>query len=302
MEIGHKAANLVKLLQNGIKVPSGFCINGKAFDYFLSSGSLGLRLKELFQGQNLSETAVTRGLSKTAYEFIRNQNMSDELIEGITGAYLRLAEATGVQSVAVRSSASFEDSAKLSGAGMLDSFLGVSGNTKLLMRVKDCWASQFTERGIFYRQHKGLDIVQQVAVIVQEMLSPNKSGILFTADPVTGDLDYMMIESNWGLGTTIVGGTVSPDRYIINRLDGTVESTVGSKRLMALVKDGELIEQETTTEQQRISSLTTSEIDGLRDIALRVENLMGAPQDIEWGIVGTEIHVLQTRPLTTLNL
>ncbi len=194
--------------------------------------------------------------------------------EEISAAYERL----GGGKVAVRSSACAEDSEAASYAGQQETFLNVEGAEDVCDRVVECWASFFSERAIFYREQKGSLEDLGMAVVVQKMVDPDKSGVLFTVDPVKRRKDRMVVESVVGLGEQVVSGEVTPDHYVLDRN--------GEVKREKLVGDEPILDRE--------------ELSRLAELGSRLEERYEAPQDIEWAIVGEDLYLLQSRPVTTL--
>src|SRR2546421_442587 len=194
-------------------------------------------------------------------------------VEGApTAAYERLGGA-----VAVRSSACAEDSQAASYAGQHETFLGVRGVDAVCARVVDCWASFFSERALFYRERKGSLADLRMAVVVQQMLDPVKSGVLFTVDPVHRRRDRMVVEAVFGLGEQVVSGAVTPDHYVIDRAGNIKREHIVDKRV-----------------------LEPEEIRQIVELGRKLEEHFGKPQDIEWGIENGNVYLLQSRPVTTL--
>jgi pyruvate,water dikinase len=253
---GGKGAALATMITSGLAVPPGFVV---------ASGILGSAvdapaLRALAAaGEHREAQALVAAVEPPRAE--------------ITAAYERL----GGADVAVRSSACAEDSEAASFAGQQETYLDVAGTDDVCRRVVDCWTSFFSERALFYRSHKGTLDDLRIAVVVQQMLAPRKSGVGFTADPVQRRRDQMIVEAVFGLCEPIVSGQVTPDHYVISR-------------------DGEL-------KQQRLADGGVLEPDELHELAAlgrRLEELFGRPQDFEWAIADGKLYLLQSRPVTTL--
>lgn len=231
--------------------------------------------------------------------------MPDDVRQAIVDAYRELSSGQGVENefVAVRSSATVEDTAQFSFAGMFESFLNVRGPEELIRRVKDCWASGFGARVLFYRVKQGLLGEQLIAVIVQKMVNAEKSGVMFTVDPATNDPKILVIEGAWGLGEVVVGGQVTPDRYEVDKESLAPErKAIGRKEFM-LVRDeqtGETVRVDLPAERATAQVLTAEEVRALAELGKRDEAHYGAPQDAEWAIEKGTIYMVQTRPVTTL--
>jgi pyruvate,water dikinase len=230
-----------------------------------------------------------------------NTEFPESLREEILEAYEALDE--GDAFVAVRSSATAEDLPDASFAGQQETFLNVTRD-RLLERVRQCWASLFTQRAIYYRQQQGFDhSAVNIAVVVQEMVDAEKSGVMFTSHPSTG-APKVIIEAAWGLGEAVVSGSVSPDNYVVDRDTGRVEEvTVAEKKVMN-VKDpetGNTVEREVPDDRREARVLTDEELERLVELGEHVETHYETPQDVEWAIVEGEVFMLQSRPITTID-
>ena len=204
--------------------------------------------------------------------------------------------------VAVRSSATAEDSATTSFAGMNETFTNVEGETLLLERVVDCWASLFGARVLAYRSTQGVTAEPAIAVVVQRMVDSDRSGVMFTVDPATGDASHVVIEAAFGLGEVVVGGQVEPDTYVVAK-DGprVLDARVGAKEFKIVRgPDGRDRRVELGPESAGRRVLDDEQLLALARLAARVERHYGAPQDTEWAIEGGEIFLVQSRPITTL--
>src|SRR5690606_34803026 len=222
----------------------------------------------------------------------------------IEEAYRELGSREGVEdlAVAVRCSATVEDTAQYSFAGMFQSFLNVRGAGALSERVGDCWASSYGARVLFYRIERGLGEEAPLAVVVQKMVDSEKAGVLFTVDPATGDPNRLVIEAAWGLGEVVVGGEVNPDRYEVENDTFATVRLIGPKDVM-LVRDektGEHVRVELPEGNATAPALTTAEVRELAELGKRDEAQYGVPQDAEWAIEDGRIYLVQTRPVTTL--
>jgi pyruvate,water dikinase len=205
--------------------------------------------------------------------------------------------------VAVRSSAVSEDGDAASFAGQQETYLNVRGAAGVTAAVKACWASFFEPRALFYREAKGALADTQMAVVVQQMVQSEKSGVMFTIDPVQKRRDRMVIEAVFGLGEGIVSGLLTPNHYLVDRDDGTVLDAFVGYQPFAVVHDPERggTQQVPLTEEEGSARvLSEPELDRLRQVGLRLEECFGGPQDVEWGIRGEELLLLQSRPVTTL--
>jgi pyruvate,water dikinase len=199
----------------------------------------------------------------------------------------------------VRSSATAEDSEEASFAGQQETYLHVRGVDDIVERIRDCWCSFFSERALFYRSKKGSLEDLGMAVVVQRMVEPDVSGVLFTIDPTKGRRDRMLVEAAFGLGEGVVSGQLTPDQYVLAR-DGRVKRTRLAPQPYAIVADpaGGTREVELPPEQAERRTLDEDQLARLARIGVDLEGRLGGPQDIEWAIQGDEIFVLQSRPVT----
>ncbi|MFB6092589.1 MAG: phosphoenolpyruvate synthase [Haloquadratum sp.] len=298
--VGGKAASLGELTGAGLPVPSGFVVTAGTYREFIENAGID---DELFAAVDVDheDTEALREAHERAHELIMDTPVPDAVREEILAAYGDLGD--GERFVAVRSSATAEDLPDASFAGQQETFLNVQEDA-LVERVKECWASLFSQRAIYYRNRQGFpheDV--DIAVVVQEMVDADKSGVLFTSHPSTGE-PQVIIEAAWGLGEAVVSGSVSPDNYVIDRETGEVETvTVADKKTM-MVKDeetGETVEREVPDEKRSARVLDDDEVDELVELGKRVEEHYDTPQDVEWAIRDGEVYMLQSRPITTIS-
>jgi len=302
---GGKGANLGEMARAGLPVPRGFVVTVDAYGRFYEASGVAAEVSRRLERLEVDDPVQLRRTAESLQALIRRARVPDDVKAAILDAYRTLSEQEGVEQeyVAVRSSATVEDTAEFSFAGMFESFLNVRGGDELIRRVKDCWASSFGARVLFYRIKQGLLEESPIAVIVQKMVNAEKSGVLFTVDPASNDPDVLVIEAAWGLGEVVVGGQVAPDHYAVDKksLD-VVERTPGHKDFM-LVRDeeaGENVRVDLAEEKASALVLNDAEIRALAELGIKDEEHYGAPQDAEWAIEGGTIYFVQTRPVTTL--
>jgi pyruvate,water dikinase len=253
---GGKGASLAAMTHNGLPVPPGFVITSRAFAEAVDADAL---LRHI-QQQDLDGARAVVARTEPPRDLIKQ--LYDDLPEG---------------SVAVRSSACAEDGDDASYAGQQETYLFVTTFDEVIRRVVDCWLSFFSERAMFYRQHKGsLDDIQ-MAVVVQRMVDATKAGVMFTVDPVTGRRDRLVVEAAFGVGEHVVSGEVTPDYYALDKKGTVKKARVVDEQVMS---DAELAE--------------------LVKLGLHLADLNGGPQDIEWAFDDTGLHMLQSRPVTTV--
>ena len=297
--VGGKAASLGELTAAGLPVPSGFVVTAGTYREFIEDAGID---DELFSAVDVDheDTDALREAHEHAHELIMETPVPDGVREGILSAYRSLGD--GERFVAVRSSATAEDLPDASFAGQQETFLNVQEDA-LIERVKECWASLFSQRAIYYRNRQGFPHADvDIAVVVQEMVPAEKSGVLFTSHPSTGD-PRIIIEAAWGLGEAVVSGTVSPDNYVVDKASGEAETiTVADKKVMMLKDEetGETVERAVPDEKRSKRVLGDDEIAELADLGRQVEDHYGAPQDVEWAVYDGDIYMLQSRPITTI--
>ncbi|MDZ7747385.1 MAG: phosphoenolpyruvate synthase [Halobacteriales archaeon] len=298
--VGGKGASLGEMTGAGLPVPPGFVVTAGSYRSFIEATGIA---DELFEAVDVDtdDSGALAEAEATAERLILETEMPAEMREAILDAYANLDD--GAAFVAVRSSATAEDLPDASFAGQQETFLNVQGES-LIERVKECWASLFTQRAIYYRNEQGFDDeVVDIAVVVQRMVDAQKSGVLFTSHPSTGERK-IIIEAAWGLGEAVVSGSVSPDNYVIDRETGEVlEHTVADKKIL-MEKDaetGETVEREVSPEKRTASVLEPEEIERLVELGERAEDHYDSPQDVEWALVDGEVFMLQSRPITTIH-
>jgi rifampicin phosphotransferase len=296
-EIGGKGQSLARLASAGVPVPNGFHITTAAYDDFVAHHDLaGAIDAQLSSADDLEDGATGSAASVIEALFI-DRDIPPAITADVVQAYHQL----GSPAVAVRSSATAEDLPEASFAGQQETFLNVSGHDQLLAAVRRCWASLWTARAISYRARH--DISQEnisLAVVVQELIDADASGIMFTADPVTGDDTMIEINAAWGLGEAVVGGQVTPDTITVDRTSGgIVRSVINTKTIMTALSSDGTVSLQVPAPLQDESALTLAQVRQLADLAIMVEDLFKDPMDIEWCRSGDQLFILQARPITT---
>ncbi|MDX3310515.1 rifamycin-inactivating phosphotransferase [Streptomyces sp. NPDC054884] len=297
--VGGKGANLGALSRiEGVRVPAGFCVTTDAFRRILKRApAMDDRLDRLSRLAPEDGEQI-RTLSAEIRRTVEGIVVPGELAEEITGALAELGERVAC---AVRSSATAEDLPTASFAGQQDTYLNVVGPAAVLEHVSRCWASLFTERAVVYRMRNGIDHrTVHMAVVVQQMVFPEASGILFTADPVTGNRKVATVDAGFGLGEALVCGLVNPDVFTVR--DGEVVArTIAAKHLaLHAVPTGGTREVAVDPRRQEQPALTDAQAVRLVGIGRRIEAHFGRPQDIEWCLVDGDFRIVQSRPITTL--
>ncbi len=298
---GGKAANLGELVRAGLPVPAGFCVTTAAYDSVAANAGLDSTLTALTQTRPDDTTRVAE-LAAAARDSLLAEHVPDALAEAITRAYRELGDGIPVP-VAVRSSATAEDLPYASFAGQQDTYLNVVGEDAVIDSVRRCWASLWTDRAVSYRAANGIDHrTVRLAVAVQRMVEPTVSGILFTANPLTGTRRQAVIDASPGLGEAIVSGAVNPDHFVANTATGEiVERRLGDKRVAVRATAGGGTRRVELPARDGEACLSDARIRSLAALGARVEAHYGAPRDIEWAIdEAGRIQLLQARPITTL--
>ncbi|MFF8815761.1 rifamycin-inactivating phosphotransferase [Streptomyces pactum] len=297
--VGGKAAHLGELSRiEEIRVPAGFCVTTDAFRRVMADvPSIAGQLDELARVRPDDQETI-RALGARLRRTVRAAGVPGDVAEAITGALGRFGEQAAY---AVRSSATAEDLPTASFAGQQDTYLNVVGPAAVLEHVSRCWASLFTERAVTYRLAKGIDHrAVRMAVVVQRMVLPEASGILFTADPVTGHRKTATVDAGFGLGAALVSGLVNPDVFRVR--DGVIvdRTIVAKQRAVRALPEGGTRDVAVEARRQEQPALTDAQVLRLVQLGRRIEAHFGRPQDIEWCLDGEGFHIVQSRPVTTL--
>lgn len=296
---GGKGASLGEMTNANIPVPPGFVVLSTAFDDFLAKTDINIEIDAILETVDPVAMHTVENASEKIQALILNAIFPEQTREDI----LRHFDILGAKFVAVRSSATAEDSSVAAWAGQLDTFLNTTKET-LLENVQRCWASLFTPRAIFYRFEKGLHTSSiSVAVVIQKMIQSEVSGIAFSVHPVTQDHNQLIIEAGWGLGEAIVSGQITPDSYVVKKDDWSLtDINISEQERMIACKSkiggDEWIE--VAFERRNIQKLSNEDIMHLAKLVVLIENHYGFPCDIEWAMESGELFITQSRPITTL--
>jgi pyruvate,water dikinase len=297
---GGKGANLGDMAQAGLPIPPGFVICAPAYREMVERSGLEAKIKEMLAGVDRSNSSQLQEVERQIRRLFKDVPITDELSQLIVEGYHALGDNVPV---AVRSSATAEDLAEASFAGQQETFLNIVGKEELLNAVSQCWSSLYTSQAIFYRHQRGFDNFQvSMAVVVQKMVNPEKSGVTFTVDPVLRNHFNMMIEAVWGLGEGVVSGAITPDHYKVDRETyKIIYEFVPEKRIMFCKDDNcGVVTLDVPPEKVSIHVLTPDELRQLVDLGNKIEQHFGCPQDIEWSIEDGQVYLLQSRPITCL--
>lgn len=295
---GGKGASLGEMTQAGIPVPPGFVILSDAFERFIQETGLSAEIDAELHKVKHDEMQTVENASETIKELIVEADFPKDLAVLIDAEFKKLDSTF----VAVRSSATAEDSSEAAWAGQLESYLNTT-HDKLLENVKHCWASLFTPRAIFYRFEKQLHKQKiSVAVVVQKMVESEVSGIGFSVHPVTQDYNQLIIEAGFGLGEAIVSGSVTPDSYVVekNRLEILENHVSTQNKKLVRAKNGgnEWIDLTETEGSKQV--LTEKQVLELSKLIIKIEKHYGFPVDTEWAFEKSKFYIVQSRPITTL--
>jgi len=289
------------MTQEKFPVPFGFAITVEAYDRFLEENSLAAKINAMVATIDVEDSKQLESVAKNISRLITTANIPDDVVKAIDKSYKKLSGRFSAL-VAVRSSATAEDLPGASFAGQQATFLNIKGENSLIQAVRNCFASLFTPRAIYYRQHNNINTqTTKISVIVQKMIQSNVSGVMFTLDPVTNAKDRIIIEAVWGLGELIVQGSVVPDRYVVQKETYAILSKQISDQSIALVKvGGENKEIKVPNYQRSLQKISDDEIVSLAKIADKLQKHYFYPQDSEWAIENGEVYIVQTRPITTI--
>lgn len=294
---GGKGANLGEMAKSKIPVPPGFVILASAFRKFLEETNIDIEINRLINQINFKDTESVEEGSEILRHLIKKFRMPRSIEGEIIKAFKRL----GAKYVAVRSSATAEDSKIDSWAGQLETYLNVTrGN--LIECVKKCWASLYTPRALLYQEKRGLKKGNVlVAVVIQKMIQSEISGVCFNVHPVTRNKNQMIIEACWGLGEALVQGLITPDSYVIQKSNFKILDTNVNSQEKMIIRKGNGTEMVSVPETKRDKQkILEKQIKELAKICLKIQNHYKEPQDIEWAFEKNKFYIVQSRPITTL--
>jgi pyruvate,water dikinase len=307
-QVGGKNANLGEMLKINLRVPPGFAVTTHAFDTFLDRGRVRAKIAETLSRILPQDVTALEEAGRQVRKFIESTPMPEIIGKEIKRSYKKLCSLCGVpnMAVAVRSSATSEDLKTASFAGQHDSYLWIKGEEEVIRHTLKCWASLFTDRAIAYRTQVGWpqDKVT-ISVGIQKMVKAKCAGVMFTMDPVVGDLEKITIEGNWGLGESVVKGEVSPDHFLIEKQTAEiVEETVSTKTLCYFMEKDNVVRTEPPIHMQNERCITDPELMELVKLGKRAEAHYQSPQDLEWAIDADlsfpdNVFLVQSRPVTT---
>jgi len=300
--VGGKAMGLGSLLREGLRVPPGFVVTTEAYRRYVRARGLEREIDRTLADASTPEAQAE--VSERLRSLFDGAEPDDDLAREIRAAYERLGP---TEPVAVRSSATAEDTAEASFAGQQDTYLWISGAEAVVRNVVRCWGSLFTPQAIAYRARLGIPASEiAMGVVIQRMVAAEAAGVMLTLDPLTGDRSQITIEASFGLGLAVVGGEVTPDRYAVDKVTLELRSREVGPKTIAYRFDpqtGAVKLFEVPPEEQHVPALTDPEVGEVAALGKRVERALGGPQDIEWAVGPgpsgpRELYLLQTRAET----
>ncbi|MBI5229230.1 phosphoenolpyruvate synthase, partial [Candidatus Micrarchaeota archaeon] len=305
---GGKGANLAEMANIGLPVPPAFILSSGAYFDFIARSGIDALIRKETEDLDIQDSRKLQEVSDRIKAAIIGSPVPQDTRVEIIRAYNKLCGVELMPSlsqeahVAVRSSATAEDLPEASFAGQQATFLNVRGSEELVKAVRKCWASLFEARAIYYRGINNFDHLKVgLAAVVQKMVQSEKSGVMFTVDPVTNDAGRLVIEGGFGLGEAIVSGLIIPDRYVVDKKTRKILLKQPAKQEVMIVKKGEGDECVPVPEElQEVQKLSEDEILSLADYGIAIEEHYQFPQDIEWAIEGDRIYIVQSRAITTL--
>src|SRR5215213_6365694 len=299
--VGGKGANLGELSHAGLPVPSGFVITTAAYDTFVKASGLKGEVVALASVPRAEDPAGFEEVAEGIRTLFSGGKVPDEMAEEIRSSHQELSDDRETP-VAVRSSATAEDLPGMSFAGQQETYLNVRGAEALLEAVKNCWASLWRARAMAYRARQGIGpATVSLAVVVQRMVESEAAGVMFTANPSNGRRDQATISAAWGLGESVVSGSVTPDSIVVEKQSGRVLSRETSdKQVMTVYSEGGTAERPVPQALHRQPVLDDETAATLSRYGTTIEHTYGTPQDIEWALAGGEFFIVQSRPITAL--
>ena len=298
--VGGKGASLALLATAGLPVPDGFQITTAAYRRFVTGGGLQGQILAAVSAVTPDQPATLGEASSQIGQLFAQNAIPADIAEAIRHAYAELGG--GDLPVAVRSSATAEDLPEMSFAGQMETYLNVHGEAMVLEAVKRCWASLWTARAIGYRARNGIAPQEvSLAVVIQQLVPAEAAGVMFTANPVTGARDQVIINAAWGLGEAIVSGQVTPDTVVVDKVNRAITRQEISDKAVMTVRTAEGTHDEPVAPDRRTQPvLNPEQAAELARLGVSIEELYGQPMDVEWALARGRFFILQARPITTL--
>ncbi|MDD4300605.1 MAG: phosphoenolpyruvate synthase [Methanomicrobium sp.] len=297
--VGGKGASLGEMTAVGLPVPPAFVVTAQAFRRFLIETGIEDKLFKKLEGLDVEDAELLEATAQDVMKLVLSVKIPDSIKKNISESYVKMGDNIVV---AVRSSATAEDLPDASFAGQQETYLNIKGEKNLLTAIQKCWASLYGARAIYYRSKQGFDDRSvDIAVVVQKLVYSEKAGVMFSSHPVTGE-PTTIIEASWGLGEAVVSGVVSPDNYVFDQRAKRIVDRYIANKIVEIIPDGDNGTKEVSVSKDRQDAtvLSDSEITKLAKFAKVAEEHYENPQDLEWGIVGDIIYILQSRPITTI--
>ncbi len=302
--VGGKGGSLGELTQAGIAVPPGFVVTTSAFESFLRALEAREPIRPLVEALDPQDLEGANSLSQILRARVMEEPMPADVEQAIISAMADLCNDN--QPVAVRSSATTEDADDASFAGLQDTFLWVLTPEEMALKVRECWGSLYSTESMTYRRKQGLpEDGVAMAVVVQQMVDSRCAGVMFTRSPLTGDKSVITIEGAWGLGSSVVSGEVTPDKWVMGKITGEIsQRDISNKHAKQVpAPEGGIIEVELDETQANAPCLSDDDLQALRDVGRKVERHYGKAQDIEWALTKKgEVVLLQSRPETVWSM
>ena len=296
--VGSKAANLGEMLKIGLPVPEGFVIVTGSYKKFVAENKINSEISNLLMELEQNNQVYLEQTAQKIKKLFEQAEIPPDLLMEIDSAY----EKIGCPTVAVRSSATAEDLPQTSFAGQYDTYLNIEGKDQLHQSIKSCWASLWNMRALAYRMKQKADHRDLAhGVVIQKLIKAEKSGVLFTANPVNSRRDQMLLNSSWGLGEAIVGGIVTPDQWVLDKLNRTIiEEEIACKKVMTVKKEAGTANIDVPAGKREQATLNQDELFRLLELGEKAEKHFGSPQDIEWAFCDGTFYLVQSRPITSL--
>ncbi|MFA5050056.1 MAG: phosphoenolpyruvate synthase [Candidatus Micrarchaeia archaeon] len=305
-EAGGKGANLGEMTKAKFPIPPGYVTTSGAYFKFLNYNSLEKKISQLLSDLDVNDTDKLDIVAQEIQNLILNGKIPEDIRKDAIQYYndLCIKENADQIYVAVRSSATAEDLPDASFAGQQSTFLNIIGEENVLNAIRECWASLFTPRAIFYRVQNNFEHMKVgLAAVVQKMVQSEKAGVMFSVDPISQNKNVLMIEGAYGLGEMVVSGSVTPDTYLIDKKELKItKKIIGKQEWMLAKQNGENKKLSIKASAQQSQKLSDNLILEIAKIGIHIENHYDKPQDIEWAVEGNRIYITQSRPITTLDL
>jgi len=304
MKVGRKCANLGEMINAGLPVPPGFALGVDAYTAFFEQTALGNKITEHLKKCHLHTKLGYNQYQKISWELrqmIEEQSMPLELESLIRSYYRELAKKCQVEDVPV----AVRSSGPVSMPGQFETYLNVQNEDNVVQQVVRCWASTFTTQALAYRIQREMDIIAPIGVAVLKMVNAKAAGVAFTIHPTTGDRNKIVVEGCWGLGESVVGGDITPDRFIVDKFDFKVDATINRKTKQVIYDREGTCEAGVPLELQERPCLDKEELEKLTRLAIRLEDYYGCAQDVEWVIDqdlpgDNNLLLVQTRPVSKI--